>query len=336
MNVLDAGGGSAVRPCGNDERDGRCKSYTVVVSRSAKAHILLVIITFIWGATFVVIKDALADISPLLFNAVRMSISAVLLSLVYFKEFKRISRGAMMGGAAIGVFLWAGYEFQTAGLNLTTASKSAFVTGLSVVLVPVFLAVFWRKHINRWTSLGVFSSFIGLYLVAVPGGPRGEFLHFEGVNLGDVLTLGCAVAFAFHIILVGRMTQRHPFAQIVVVQMIVGAVLMAVSVPLLETAFVQWSRQVVWALAVTSVFATVVAFVVQAWAQQFTPPTHTALIFALEPVFALMTSYVVLGERLGWRAGAGAGLILAGVLVSELLPGRIVNQAELVEETGTD
>ncbi len=303
------------------------------MSRSAKAHLLLVIITFIWGATFVVIKDALRDVSPLLFNAIRMAVSAVLLSIIYHREFSRMTRGAVIGGAVIGVFLWAGYEFQTAGLKLTTASKSAFVTGLSVVLVPVFLALFWRKHINRSTIVGVISAFAGLYLVAVPAGPAGEFFYLEGVNLGDVLTLGCAVSFAFHIILVGRMTKRYPFAQVVVLQMIVGSVLMWLTVPVFGQYTLAFTPAVLWALGITSVFATVVAFAIQAWAQQFTPPTHTALIFALEPVFALGTSYLVLGERLGWRAGAGSVLILAGVFVSELLPGTLANEAELAEET---
>lgn len=303
------------------------------MSRSAKAHIYLVLITFVWGATFVSVKNALDDMSPLLFNAVRMAIAAALLSLIYFKEFGRLTRGAVWGGALIGVFLWAGYEFQTAGLKLTTPSKSAFITGLSVVLVPVFLALFWRKKINRWTVLGVLAAFVGLYLVAVPSGSHGEWFHFGGVNLGDTLTLGCATAFAFQIIFVGRMTQRHPYAQIVVVQLIACALLMVLSVPLMERAEVRWSSQVIWALGITALLGTVIAFAVQAWAQQFTPPTHTALIFALEPVFALGTSYVLLGERLGWRAGLGAALILAGVLVSELLPGESMNVAELVEET---
>jgi drug/metabolite transporter (DMT)-like permease len=303
------------------------------VSRSVKAHLLLVLITFIWGATFVLIKNALADMSPLLLNAVRMSLAAALLAIIYHREFSRMSRPAIIAGVAVGVFLWLGYEFQTAGLKFTTPSKSAFLTGASVVFVPLCLALFWRRKINRWTIIGVIGAFIGLYLLAVPVGPNGELFSLGGINIGDALTIGCAISFTFHIILVGRATQRFPYAQIVLVQMIVGALLMVVTAPVLERPMVIWSPRVLWAIAITAIFATVIAFTVQAWAQQFTPPTHTALIFALEPFFALATSYIVVGERLGLRAGFGAALILASVLVSELLPGAMRNQAELVSET---
>lgn len=304
------------------------------MSRSIKAHLLLVLITFIWGATFVLIKNALTDMSPLLFNAVRMTLAAALLAMINHREFARMTRPSVIAGAIVGVFLWAGYEFQTAGLKLTTPSKSAFLTGASVVFVPLFLAIFWRRKINRWTVIGVIGAFIGLYLLAVPVGPNGELLSLGGVNLGDLLTIGCAVSFTFHIILVGRATQRFPYAQIVVVQMIVGALLMVITAPVLEHPTVIWTPGVLWAIVITALFATVFAFTVQAWAQQFTPPTHTALIFALEPVFALATSYIVVGERLGLRAGFAAALILASVLVSELLPGATQNHTELVEETG--
>src|SRR5947209_17884936 len=107
------------------------------VSRAVKAHILLVLVTLAWGATFVVVKNALADASPLLFNALRMALAAVAMLLVYGRQMARVSAGALRMGAAVGVLLWIGYEFQTEGLRLTTPSKSGFITGLSVILVPV-------------------------------------------------------------------------------------------------------------------------------------------------------------------------------------------------------
>jgi drug/metabolite transporter (DMT)-like permease len=284
------------------------------VSRSLKAHLLLVLVTFVWGVTFVEIKDALNDISPLLFNAVRMAIAAGTLLLI-FRRHLRMSAAALRTGIWMGTLLWLGYEFQTTGLVLTTPSKSAFVTGLSVVLVPVFLATIWRRRINRWTSLGVLAAFVGLYLLTVPS--SGTSL-LSGINRGDVLTLGCAVAFGFQIIYMGRATRAHGFEHIATLQACVAAVLMAASVPLLEKPHVVWSPRVVIAILVTALLATAAAFTIQAWAQQFTPPTHTALIFVLEPVFAWASSYVLVGERLGTRAGLGALLIVAGVLVSEL------------------
>jgi drug/metabolite transporter (DMT)-like permease len=298
------------------------------VSRSLKAHILLILVTFVWGATFVQIKNALQDITPLLFNAVRMTLAAAVLAVIYRRQIQAMRRPALKAGLLVGLFLALGYEFQTTGLNLTTPSKSGFLTGVSVVLVPVFLVLFWRRRVKAWTAVGVGSAFIGLYLLTVPAaaeqGWRGDF---ASVNLGDWLTLICAVSFAFQIILLGRATQKHPFEQIAFLQVATSAVLMFVFAPLMESPQVVWSSRVIWAIVVTGIVGTAVAFTIQAWAQQFLPPTNTALIFSLEPVFAWLTSYVVLGERLGGRAALGAALILGGVLVSEILGGTSEAQA---------
>lgn len=290
------------------------------MSRSLKAHILLILVTFVWGATFVQIKDALHDITPLLFNAVRMTLAAVVLAVIYRKQVAVLRKPALKAGLLVGLFLALGYEFQTTGLNLTTPSKSGFLTGVSVVLVPVFLVIFWKKRVKAWTALGVVSAFVGLYLLTVPAG-EGLNSDFASVNMGDLLTLICAISFAFQIILLGRASQRHPFEQIAFLQVGTSAVLLFVLAPMMESTHVVWSSRVILAILVTGILGTAVAFTIQAWAQQFLPPTNAALIFSLEPVFAWLTSYVVLGERLGARAALGAVLILAGVLVSEILGG---------------
>jgi drug/metabolite transporter (DMT)-like permease len=213
----------------------------------------------------------------------------------------------------------------------TTASKSAFLTGLSVILVPVLLAVIWRRHVNRYTLMGVGAAFIGLYLLTVPPAQNG--LIFSSINRGDLLTLVCAVAFALQIIYVGRSAQRYPFGQLVTLQIAFCAMWMWLSIPLAErSAHIRFTPPVVWALLICGLIGTVVAFIVQAWAQQFTPPTHTALIFSLEPVFAAGTSFVLLGERLGGRGLLGGALILGGVLLSEVLGTVQHPEAELREE----
>jgi drug/metabolite transporter (DMT)-like permease len=289
------------------------------MSRALKAHLLLVLVTFAWGATFVLIKSAVEqDVTPLLFNFIRMLLAAATLGVVFYREVARITRASFIDGALTGVFLWLGYEFQTTGLRLTTASKSAFITGLSVVLVPLFLIIFWGRKPSTWTTIGILAAITGLFLLTVPAGENGAG-NWAGVNRGDLLTLGCAVSFGFQIIFLGRATERHPFAQVGFLQIATAAVLMAFTVPILERPHLVWSQGVVWAILITSLLCTAAAFTIQSWAQQFTSPTHTALIFSLEPVFAWITSYVVLGERLGFRAGVGAMLILVGVLISELL-----------------
>lgn len=274
------------------------------------------LITLIWGATFVVIKNALSEITPLFFNAVRLSLAAMLLAIVFHRQLRGISASAIVAGVVIGLFLGSGNGLQTTGLKYTAASKSAFLTGLAVVLVPVFLAIFWKRKIGAWSALGVTMAFVGLYLLTVPaGGAAGAPLG--GMNQGDLLTIGAAIVFAFHIIFMGHATQKHRWQQITVVQTATAAVLMIFAFPLFEEVHVVWSANVISGILITGLFSLAAAFSVQAWAQQFTPPTHTALIFSLEPVFAWLTSFVVLGERLGMRAAIGGVLILAGVVVSE-------------------
>lgn len=287
--------------------------------RALKAHVLLVLVTLVWGATFVVIKNAVEhDASPLLFNFVRMTLAAATLGIIFHRQITRTTRQSFVAGALTGVFLWLGYEFQTTGLRLTTASKSAFITGFSVVLVPLFLMLFWGRRIKPWTGLGVLAAITGLFLLTVPAGASGVG-NWTSVNRGDLLTLACAASFGFHIIFLGRAMEKHSFAQIGFLQVATAAVLMGLAAPILEHPHLVWSSRVVWAILITVLLGTAAAFTIQSWAQQFTSPTHTALIFALEPVFAWITSYIVLGERLGLRAGSGAALILAGVLISELL-----------------
>ena len=293
-----------------------------------KAHILLVLMTFIWGSSFVLIKAALAFISPLLFNAIRMTLAAVLMSLLYRKQLTRLTPQAGLAGVIVGVFLFLGFELQTTGLRLTTPSKSAFLTGVSTVLVPLFLMLFWRARTHVWRTLGITCAFIGLFLMTVPAG-REAIADFANINAGDLLSLGCSVAFAFQIIFLGRAARDFPFEQIAVLQLSVAAVLMLIAAPVVEHPRFQLTPTVVAAILITGVLCTAVAFTVQAWAQQFTPASHAALIYTLEPVFAWLTSLVYLGERLGGRTGAGALLIVAGVLMSEVLdPGRTVEPEE--------
>jgi len=288
------------------------------VSRSLKAHLLLVTITMIWGSTFVLIKQALSESSPFLLNAVRMSLAAILLAGYYRKHLVRVERPALLAGISVGVFLFLGYAFQTAGLRLTTPSKSAFLTGVSTVLVPLLLLLIWRNRVYPWRAVGIVLALAGLFLMTVPAGTQ-ALANFANVNRGDLLTIACALAFAFQIIFLGRATQRFAFEPIAVLQIGVAAVLMWLAAPILEQPHMRLSGTVVTTIVVTGVLGTALAFTIQAWAQQFTPATHTALIFTLEPVFAWFTSFLYLKERLGFRAGAGALLILAGVLVSELL-----------------
>jgi drug/metabolite transporter (DMT)-like permease len=280
--------------------------------------LLLVLIAFIWGSTFVLVKEALNDASPLVLNSARMILASALLGVFYRKKIAVLTKPSLAAGVLAGIFLFAGYAFQTSGLKLTTPSKSAFLTGTSSVLVPIALVAIWRVRIHLWRVVGIVLALIGLFLMTVPGSSAG-LADFANVNLGDLLTIGCAICFTFHVIFVGRASQHFPFEQVAFLQVATAAILMTVSTPLLEHPYFRPTPLVVAAILITGTLCTAVAFSVQSWAQQFTPATHTALIFTTEPVFAWLTSFVYLHERLGLRAGVGALLILGGVLISELL-----------------
>lgn len=297
------------------------------MSRSLKAHLMLVLMTLIWGSTFVLIKAALRDGSPFALNAIRMSLAAVLLAVYYRHELMKLERPAFRAGCIVGFFLFLGYAFQTTGLKLTTPSKSAFLTGVSTVLVPLVLLILFRVKVHLWRAVGILLAIAGLFLMTVPAGRQG-LIDFANVNLGDVLSFFCAIAFALQIVFLGRATQRYSFEQIAVLQVSVAALLMAIAGPLLEQPHFVPTGTAIACVLITGVLGTALAFTVQAWAQQFTPATHAALIFTLEPVFAWLTSFVILHERLGLRSGLGALLIIAGILISEVLGALALPDAE--------
>ena len=274
------------------------------------ADLALVGLTFIWGATFVVVKNALDSASTILFLALRFTLAAAVLALVFRRRLARPNSAALRVSAAAGAALFLGYLFQTLGLRLTTPAKSAFLTGLSVVLVPILGGLLYRTRPTWQAWAGVTCGVAGLYLLLSPAG-------VWRMGAGDWLTLACAVAFALHILVLGRFSHRVGVADLSVIQVSVAALLSLASFWWAEDPFVRWTTPLVGAVLACGLLATALAFSVQTWAQRFTSPTHTALIFTLEPVFAALTSYVVMGESLEGRALGGAALILAGILVSE-------------------
>lgn len=281
------------------------------MSNRKKAEVLLITITFIWGSTFVIVKGALEDASPIPFLAVRFMAAGLLLFAVLGRG--PLDRDAILPGLSLGVFLFAGYLGQTWGLLYTTPSKSAFITGFSVVLVPLILMMGGAK-MRAANLVGALLGLAGIYFLVIPSG-------LGSVNRGDVLTLFGSSSFALHIVLVGRYTKRFPFQHLVPMQVLAVGIFALVALPVDQVRMLHWTWGLVGALLITAVFATGFAFSVQNWAQQYTPPAHTALIFALEPVFAALTSRVVMGERLGSRGILGAALVLIGMIISELKSG---------------
>ena len=287
------------------------------MSRRLQADLALALCALIWGATFVVVKDALAFASVFSFNAVRFTLAALVMCVVYARALRKSNWATLAAGALIGFFMFGGYAFQTLGLKFTTPSKAAFITGAGVVMVPVLLAVFWRRRISRWAWTGAVAALVGLYFLTVPR------TGFSALNVGDLLALGCAVMFAFHIILVAKYSPRYSVAALSFLQVATTAVLTALCLPVLavtrwEPPFVRWSPSLIAAILITAVGATALCFSLQVWAQRYTSPTHTAILLSLEPVFAALTSLIVMRERLDARVLSGAILVFIGILLAEL------------------
>jgi drug/metabolite transporter (DMT)-like permease len=292
------------------------------VSQRFRAEAALVAVTVIWGSTFLLIKQALANVSPLLFLLLRFSLAtaalAALLGPRAFRpaaraEAKHPVRAELAAGALCGTFLFAGYLLQTLGLALTSPAKSAFLTGLASVMVPFLGAAVYRNRPQVSEVVGVAMATGGLALMTL-NGPAGT------VNPGDLLTLLCAAGFAAHIVTLGHFSERMRFEVLSIAQAGAAAAWSAGLLWFFEMPRIVWRPEVAAAVLVGGLLATALAFTVQAWAMQYTSSTRTAVIFMLEPVVAWAASFWLAGEGLSARAAAGAALILLGIVTVELKP----------------
>jgi drug/metabolite transporter (DMT)-like permease len=272
-------------------------------------ELALVAVTAVWGATFVVVREAVARVPPSAFIAVRFLAAAALLAALRPRQALRPDRGLVAAGAVAGLALFAGYAFQTVGLQHTSASSAGFITGLAVVLTPLLGALVLRQRPGRWPATGALLAAAGLALLTLD--------RFE-VHRGDLLVLGCAFAFATHILLLGRYSPRHASYQLAVVQLATVGVLALAWAGAAGDLRLPGSNQVWFALAVTAVLASAGGFLVQTRAQRDVSPTRTAIIFTMEPVFAALFAFWLAAERLDARGWLGAACIVAGMLVAEL------------------
>ena len=292
------------------------------------ADAVLVAVTALWGLSFVIVKSVVADAPPAAFLLFRFLLAVALL--IPAAVGRGISAVALRDGVVAGLLLAAGMTLQVLGQVETTASKAAFLTGLSVVLTPFAAYVRARRVPSRENAAGIGLASVGFFLLAWPaeGGP---------MNRGDLLMLGCGVVFAFYIVELGERGPAHDALPLTAVQIGTVAAVAAVVTLLLhvvppaqlaiarfETRPLVWNRSFVASVLFLGSVGTVGTFFGQTWAQRRMSATHAAILFALEPVFAAILAALFLGERLGRRALAGAVLVLAGIVVSEVRFGRVV------------
>ncbi|QNB47564.1 EamA family transporter [Thermanaerosceptrum fracticalcis] len=277
-----------------------------------QADLLLLGVAATWGATFITVKNALGGISPFVFITIRFTLAFLFLLLIYRPEKELLKRRNLRAGVIIGLFLFGGYAFQTVGLQYTSAANAGFITGLSVVLVPLLSIFISKKYPNLYVLGGALAASLGLGLMTLD-----EHLSFHP---GDLLILLCAVSFALHIITIGIFAPHQDTTILTVTQIGFVALLSLILTFFLpqETWQITWRKDLWIALGLTAIPATSLAILIQNRVQQYTSPARTAIIFATEPVFGAFFAWYFGGEILTGQAVWGAALVLTGMLLAEL------------------
>ncbi len=280
------------------------------MSKQLKADLSLLAVTLVWGSSFVLTKNALDHLSTFNFLAIRFILAALISGIIFYKNIIQADKNTIKYGILIGAILFTGYALQTTGLNYTSASKSGFITGFSVVIVPILSAYLLKIKPPKSAVIGVVFAIIGLGFLTLDSS--------LSLNIGDLYTLIASLMFALHIITVGKYTGEVDSIVMAIVQIGVVGILslffsFATEKPIIPTGTEIWLPLFILAILCTSG-----AFIVQNVMQKFTTPTHTALIYSGEPVFSAIFAYFVAGELLTSKAIWGCGLILAGMVISEL------------------
>jgi drug/metabolite transporter (DMT)-like permease len=283
------------------------------------ADLTLLMISIIWGITFILVQDAIYNLPPFTFLAIRFAISAlILISLFpYFKkDLIRSYTYYFRKGVILGIYLFLGFAFQTFSLLYTTSGKSGFLTGICLILVPFFAWIILKKRIQPGALIGTMIAIIGLYLIA--------FNDIYTINQGDILGFLCAFFFALQIVYTSKYTDSSSVIPLVIVQLITVFILSNCSALLFEPGqkmfhpVILFTPTVGIALLITSIFATSLAFLVQTYVQKYTTPTHVSLIFATEPIFAGLADYWWKGVSLEKHTILGFACIICGIILSEI------------------
>ncbi len=279
--------------------------------KGIQAEIYLLIIVIIWGSTFALIKGVIDTIPPYTYLAYRFLLAALILVVIFWKRLKKLNIMILKKGSLIGIFLFLGYTLQTVGLKYTTATKAGFITGFSVVLVPIISFLLLKEKVSRDSVIGVVLATLGLW-----------FLNYNSsfsFNLGDFLVLLCAFSFAMHIISVGLFSKKLDYVLLAITQITVVFILSLFMALIFERPAIHfsYSSDIWWSILITGIFATALAFYMQNRFQRHSTATKTAIIFSGEPLFAAIFAYILIREKVGLIAWAGGLLIIFGMIISQ-------------------
>jgi drug/metabolite transporter (DMT)-like permease len=288
--------------------------------------------TLLWGATFVIVKESIRDISSTLFVAFRFGIASIILFVVLIFRKKKFAGEAI----ASGIFLYLSFITQTIGLKYTTATNSGFITGSSVVIVPFLQYFIQKKKPLKGAVIGTILVFIGILFLSSGGNSITAFLDQFGrnFNLGDGLTLACAFFYAFHIIYIGSLSAKHDnwillftqLATVCVLALITTFLFVGISI---EPLHVNFSNYLIFGLIYTTIFTTLVTVGLQTKFQKDVTPTQAGIIYSFEPIFAAIFAFFLLNEKISMFGFIGCALIFLGLIISMMIDPEMAKEVEL-------
>lgn len=285
----------------------------------------LLLNTLIWGGTFAIVKNVFSDVSPLLFLGLRFVFATVLFYPFVYKHLKNADKKTMLAGVILGAFYFSGFATQTLGLNITTATKSGFITGTFVIFIPILQLIIERRKPKWFNIVSVSVVLIGLVMLASKGESALEFLQQLGsdFNFGDLLTLVCAMLFAFQVVYVDVFTKKYNYLPMVFVQLLItglGGLFISYifSIADLESARFNMNTSMIASLIYTAIFASIIATIIQLKFQKVVSPTKAGIIFSIEPIFTAVFAFFLLNEKISNFGLVGCALIFIGLILSEL------------------
>ena len=288
-----------------------------------KSEVILIFVTLLWGGTFVIVKEALNDISSMAFIAVRFLLAAIILLPFMLK--KNFDKETTIAGILLGILLFFGFAAQTMGLKFTSATKSGFLTGTAVIMIPLLQVLIEKRAPTKGVIIGVVIVLIGISFLSSGGSSMLNLFSDIGANfnLGDGLTIICALFFALYIIYLDIKTVKYDFWVLLFLQIVTTAILSIIFLFLfsfteIETIRINLSDNLIMAVLYTAIFATLITTALQTKYQKNVTPSKAGIIFSFEPIFAAIFAFFILGEKITNFGYLGAGLIILGLLVSEL------------------
>lgn len=275
-------------------------------------ELILLLTAIIWGYGFVAVANSLDRLTPMQLLLLRFGIASLILVIVFNKNVRALKKTTLKKGVILGVLFFIGFVLQTFGMKYTTPSKNAFLTGVNVILVPLIAYFLFKRRLTRQEVIGAILSVIGIGLLT---------LRTDGqVNIGDLLTLGCAVAFAFHIFYTTLFMADESPVDIAIIQTVTSMVLAALAVAAEGAPMVSPDRNSLMSVLYLAIFSTTLTTLLQAYGQKYTSETRSAILLSTESLWGTFFSFVFLGEALTFRLIAGGLIIFAAILLAQIKP----------------